>query len=87
MPLPMNSVDVSRMRASINTGHAGDKPIGDMPPDSMPVAAVASATGANETLLTCSVCLTRPLRFTRASPLTSAAANCGGALRVYGYGR
>ena len=87
MPLPMNSVDVSRMRASINTGHAGDKPIGDMPPDSMPVAAVASATGANETLLTCSVCLTRPLRVTRASPLTSAAANGGGALRVYGYGR
>jgi len=63
-PLPTTTRGVAATRASIRTGQPPGSPIGVIPPYSMPVAATASSTGANDALRTSSS--------RRATPFTSA---------------
>jgi hypothetical protein len=64
MPLPMTTAGAAATAASTSTGQPSGRPIGVMPPYSMPDSATASSIGANEALRA-------PSRL-RTSPLTSA---------------
>ena len=82
MPEPRYSLGIDSTCWSTSSGQSSGSLIGDMPPDSMPVASTAASIGAKLTLDTSSVCLTTPLRSSCVSAVTKAAANSGGALRV-----
>src|SRR5512142_3540797 len=74
MPEPITTDVVLATTSSTSTGQSAGRPTGVIPPYSMPVTAVTSATGANDAFRASRCLRTRPLTSARVVAATMQAA-------------